>query len=152
MPSSVPSPRPVAPPPPEAPAAVRDRGVRRGASVARDALAVALVALSYFVGTRIGFALTTGDMPIATFWPPNAILLASFLLAPTGLWWVFVLALLPAHFVEQLRQGVPFATALGWFAGNSGEALLGAILIGRFGGRRGLFDTLHGASPACASD
>jgi two-component system sensor histidine kinase UhpB len=31
-----------------------------------------------------------------------------------------------------LRHGVPLATSLGWFAGNTGEALLGAFLIVQF--------------------
>jgi integral membrane sensor domain MASE1 len=83
-------------------------------SLWKDAAATAAVALSYFVGTRIGFALTAGDMPIATFWPPNAILLAAFLLAPVRLWWVFLLALIPAHLLAQAQSGVPAATSLGW--------------------------------------
>lgn len=87
-------------------------------SLWKDAAATAAVALSYFVGTRIGFALTAGDMPIATFWPPNAILLAAFLLAPVRLWWVFLLALIPAHLLAQLKSGVPLATSLGWLVGN----------------------------------
>ena len=86
--------------------------------MSKDAAATAAVALSYFAGTRIGFVLTSGDMPIATFWPPNAILLAAFLLAPVRLWWVFVLALIPAHFLAQLKNGVPLATSLGWLGGR----------------------------------
>jgi two-component system sensor histidine kinase UhpB len=99
-----------------------------------DAVLVALVALSYFVGTKIGFALTPGGAPIAVFWPPNAILLAALLLAPVRLWGAFLVALIPAHFLAQSQSGVPIATQIGWLIGNSGEALLGALLIS--GGRR----------------
>ena len=111
-----------------------------------DAAAIVLAALGYFLGTRIGFALTSGDQPIATFWPPNAILLASLLLAPMRLWWLMVIALVPAHFAVQLSNGVPVATAAGWFAGNVGEALGGALLIEQFGGRRALFDSAGGVA------
>src|ERR1700745_1919032 len=41
-----------------------------------------LVAISYYVGSQIGFFLTPAQCPIAAFWPPNAILLAAFLLTP----------------------------------------------------------------------
>ena len=119
---------------------------RRRVRLSKDAAATAAVALSYFAGTRVGFVLTSGDMPIATFWPPNAILLAAFLLAPVRLWWVFVLALIPAHFLAQLKNGVPLATSLGWLVGNCGEALLGATLIARFGGRRALFQSAQGVT------
>src|SRR5580693_4448210 len=66
-----------------------------------------LVAISYYVGSQIGFSLTSSQSPIATFWPPNAILLAAFLLTPPRIWWVLLLAVLPAHLLVQLRTGVP---------------------------------------------
>jgi signal transduction histidine kinase len=119
---------------------------RRRVRLLTDAAAIAAVALSYFFGTRIGFLLTSGNMPIATFWPPNAILLAAFLLAPARLWWAFLLALVPAHFLAQAESGVPLATSFGWLVGNCGEALLGAVLISRFGGRQVLFQSVRGVT------
>src|SRR6516164_4468879 len=92
----------------------------------RNAAYVVVVALAYYAGTRVGFALTRGDTPISFFWPPNAIVLAALLLAPVSLWWKIVLGLIPAHFLAQLPNGVPVGTALGWFVGNAGEAVLGA--------------------------
>jgi len=110
----------------------------------RNAAYVVVVALAYYAGTRVGFALTRGDTPISFFWPPNAIVLAALLLAPVSLWWKIVLGLIPAHFLAQLPNGVPVGTALGWFVGNAGEAVLGAaLLIGP--ARRGtLFHSLDG--------
>ena len=66
-----------------------------------------LVGIGYYVGTRIGFALTPSGQPNSTFWPPNAILLAAFLLAPRRIWWAFLLAVLPVHMLAQLQVGVP---------------------------------------------
>jgi two-component system sensor histidine kinase UhpB len=114
--------------------------------VFRDATAVLLVALAYFVGTRIGFILTPGNQPVAVFWPPNAILLASFLLAPVRLWGWFLIALVPAHFLAQLPLGVPPSTAFGWLIGNSGEALVGAALISHMGRRTAVFHSVRGVT------
>jgi len=97
--------------------------------VLRTSLTALLVAFGYYAGSQIGFFFTPSDAPISTFWPPNAILLAAFLLTPLRIWWVLVLAVFPAHFLVQLRAGIPAPSALGWFVGNVGEALLGAACI-----------------------
>jgi signal transduction histidine kinase len=102
-----------------------------------------LVGLSYYVGTRIGFGLTPRGQPNSTFWPPNAILLAAFLLFPRRAWWTFLLTVLPAHLFAQLHAGVPWWTAIGWFITNTGEALIGAFCITHFTRGR-TFDSVRG--------
>jgi signal transduction histidine kinase len=109
----------------------------------RTFLLALLVAISYYAGTKLGFSFTPAQTPISTFWPPNAILLAVLLLVPTRLWWAFLLAVLPAHLLVQLQSGVPMPSALGWFAGNTGEALLGAVAIRYFKKEKLLFDSLR---------
>src|SRR5947208_13109553 len=86
------------------------------------ASAALLVGLSYYIGTRIGFAWTPTGQPNSTFWPPNAILLAAFLLAPRKIWWALIVAVFPAHMIAQLQIGVPLWTAVGWFITNTSEA------------------------------
>ena len=103
-----------------------------------------LVAVGYYVGTRIGFLMTPSGEPNSTFWPANAILLAAFLLAPQRVWWTFVLAVLPAHMLAQLQSGVPMWTQLGWFISNSAEAVIGAYLITRFSRQERQFETVRG--------
>jgi signal transduction histidine kinase len=100
--------------------------------VLRTASSALLVGISYYVGTRIGFAWTPSGQPNSTFWPPNAILLAALLLTPRKAWWALLLAVLPAHMLAQLQTGVPVLTALGWFVTNISEALIGAYCITRF--------------------
>jgi len=102
-----------------------------------------LVGVSYYLGTRIGLALTPPGQPNSTFWPPNAILLAALLLAPRRIWWTFLLAALPAHLFAQLPAGVPLWTAIGWFVTNTSEALIGAFFITRFS-RGKIFDSVRG--------
>src|SRR5690242_21158717 len=111
---------------------------------ARTPIIALLVALSYYVGSQISFLLTPASTPIATFWPPNAILLAAFLLTSPRIWWVLVLAVFPAHLLVQLRTGIPLLTALAWFVGNTGEALLGAVCIRIFKKDKPLFESVYG--------
>jgi signal transduction histidine kinase len=110
------------------------------------ALVAVLVAVSYYVGSQIGFLLTPAETPIGAFWPPNAILLAAFLLAPPRMWWAFLVAVFPAHLVVQLRIGVPLLSSLGWFVGNTGEALIGAACVRYFSKGKPLFDGIRGVT------
>ena len=103
-----------------------------------------LVGIAYYIGTRIGFALTPTGQPNSTFWPPNAILLAAFLLAPSRRWWTFLLAVLPAHLLAQLQTGVPLATATGWFITNTSEALIGAFCIKQLAPKNRVFESVRG--------
>ena len=103
-----------------------------------------MVAIGYYLGSQIGFLLTPTGTPIATFWPPNAILLAALLLTPARVWWVLALAVLPAHLFVQLRAHIPLVSSLIWFVGNTGEALLGAICVRIFKKDKPLFESVHG--------
>src|ERR1700746_4060949 len=88
-------------------------------------LRFALIAgIGYYVGTRVGFALTPTGQPNSAFWPPNAILLAVLLLAPRRIWWALLVAVIPAHFLAQLPAGVPAWTAAAWLTSNTSEALI----------------------------
>jgi|tagenome__1003787_1003787.scaffolds.fasta_scaffold20987837_5 signal transduction histidine kinase len=112
--------------------------------ILRTATSALLVGISYYVGTWIGFAWTPSGQPISTFWPPNAVLLAAFLLAPRQRWWTFLLAVFPAHIIAQLHVGVPLWTAVGWFITNTSEALIGAFCITRFHGPGKMLDSVRG--------
>src|SRR4029450_9800934 len=87
-------------------------------------LAPLIVCVAYFLGAKLGFALKLHPYPISTMWPPNSILLAALLLAPTRMWWILLLAALPAHVAIQLANGVPVPMLLGWVVSNCSEALL----------------------------
>lgn len=109
----------------------------------RDSVNAIVVALAYYAGSEVGFLLKPAHSTIATFWPPSAILLAAFLLAPTRMWWIFLLAIFPAHLVVQL-PGTSLATTLGWFVANTSGAVLGAATIRRLKKENVLFDSLQG--------
>jgi two-component system, LuxR family, sensor kinase FixL len=93
----------------------------------RRVVGIALsVALAYYLGAKIGFALTLRPHPVSVLWPPNSILLAALLLTPVRVWWVILLAAFPAHLAAQLQSNVPPMMILCWFISNSCEALIGA--------------------------
>jgi PAS domain S-box-containing protein len=92
-------------------------------------LAAALVCAGYFLGSKVGFALTVHPSPISTLWPPNSILLAALLLSPTRSWAWLLLAAFPAHLAIQLANGLPESMIMLWFVSNCSEALIGAVGI-----------------------
>ena len=69
--------------------------------------AALLIALGYYLGAKIGFALTLQPTPVSTLWPPNAILLAGLLLTPLRSWGLVLLSVFVAHVVVQVQSGVP---------------------------------------------
>ncbi|HET9385113.1 MAG TPA: MASE1 domain-containing protein [Gemmatimonadales bacterium] len=88
-----------------------------------------IVGLAYYIGARIGLALTMKTQPVSTLWPPNAILLAALLLTPRRIWPFVLLGALPAHLLVELSGGIPLSMVLSWFVSNSAQALLGAALM-----------------------
>jgi two-component system, LuxR family, sensor kinase FixL len=116
----------------------RLRGLQRGPFV--PAL---LVAVGYYLGAKLGFALTLQPIPVSTLWPPNAILLAGLALTPTA-WWIHVLSLVfVAHLGVQMGTGVPLGMSLCWFISNSGEAVVGAGVLRYLGDDQPRFDRLR---------
>jgi signal transduction histidine kinase/integral membrane sensor domain MASE1 len=107
---------------------------------------VAALAVSalYLGGMKVGSALTTPGMPISTLWPPNALLMGALLVTPRRLWPLFLTVLLPVHFFFQRHLGIPPGASLGWFIGNTGEALIGAALLRATSRGEPLFATARG--------
>ncbi len=85
-----------------------------------------LVFIGYYLGARLGFALTFSPHPVSVMWPPNSILMAALLLTPSRSWWFLILAAFPAHLAAEMQSGVPWTMVLSWFISNSCEALIGA--------------------------
>jgi len=113
-------------------------------------VAIALfVFASYFLGAKIGFALTFQPHPVSVLWPPNSILLAALLLTPARIWWVVLLAAFPAHLAVQLDSGVPPTMIFCWFVSNSCEALIGAGCIRYLIDRPVRFDRLRNVGIFC---
>jgi PAS domain S-box-containing protein len=108
-----------------------------------------LVALAYYVGARIGFALTFQPHPVSVLWPPNSILLAALLLTPARMWWMILLAAFPAHLAAELERHVPPTMVFCWFISNSCEALIGAGCVRYLIDRPLRFDRLRNVAIFC---
>src|SRR6266545_3226520 len=102
----------------------------RNGSTYRRLFATSLwVFAGYYLGCKIGFALTFQPHPVSVLWPPNGILVAALLLTPPRSWWLVLLAAFPAHLVAQLQSQVPPLMILSWFVSNCCEAVIGAGLM-----------------------
>lgn len=102
---------------------------RHYAPALRRVCAALLVAVAYYVGAQIGFALTFQPHPVSTLWPPNSILFAALILLPVRSWWIPILAVFPTHLLVQLNGNIPIAMILSWFVSNCTEALIGASIL-----------------------
>ena len=130
----------------------RRQGRAGPSNVAFDLRTVAagvLVSVSYYLGAKLGFALTFQPHPISVLWPPNSILVAGLLLTPPRIWWFILLSVFPAHWAAQLQSHVPPLMILCWFLSNSCEALIGAGLTRYFGGGPIRFTSLRNAGIFC---
>jgi PAS domain S-box-containing protein len=113
---------------PNVQSAARD-GNDGGAVFDRHLLMIGLwVFAGYYLGCKIGFALTFQPHPVSVLWPPNSIVVAALLLTPVRLWWFVLLAAFPAHLAAQLQSAVPPLMIVCWFISNASEALIGAGL------------------------
>src|SRR5207237_9347368 len=61
------------------------------------------VFVGYYLGAKVGFALTFRPHPVSVLWPPNSILLAVLLLTPVRVWWVMLLSRFPASLPVLLK-------------------------------------------------
>ncbi len=120
------------------------RGNGRLAKVTSSPVTAAfLVSVAYYLGAKLGFALTLRPQPVSVLWPPNSILLAALLLTPPRWWWLLFLAVVPAHWAAQLQSDVPQIMILCWFISNCCEALIGAGSVLYLSGGKFRLDTFR---------
>src|SRR5438552_3872952 len=115
----------------------------------RPFFAALVVFAAYYLGAKIGFALTLRPHPVSVLWPPNSILVAALLLAPVRIWWVLLLAAFPAHLTAELESHVPPTMVFCWFISNSCEALISASCIRYLIDRPVRFDRLRNVGIFC---
>jgi len=102
-----------------------------------------IIAIGYYIGANLGFALTLAPVPVSVLWPTNAILLAGLFLTPVRRWPLVLTAVFVAHVGVESQSGVPLRMTLCWFLSNCTEALIGTLLLRRFSGRSLVFDSIR---------
>jgi two-component system, LuxR family, sensor kinase FixL len=105
---------------------------------------VLFVFAGYYLGARLGLALTFAPLPISVLWPPNAVLFAAMLVLPAGCWWLVAAAALPAHLLSELQVGIPPAMVVCWYVSNVSEALIGACVVRAAMGEGNPFTSVRG--------
>ena len=103
--------------------------ISRYRHILRPALLALSVSVAYYIGAKIGFALTFQPHPVSTLWPPNAILFAALLFSPVRWWWFVVLATFPAHLLTQLGADIPLPMMLCWYISNCTEGVISAAIF-----------------------
>src|SRR3954468_6081474 len=66
-----------------------------------------VVAVAYYAGCLLGFALRFPASGISFFWPPTAVLTAALLLNPLRTWGWLLLGALAAHAAAHAQNGIP---------------------------------------------
>src|SRR5262249_15665467 len=94
-------------------------------------LAPILVGLAYYLGAEAAFAIGTLTQMFAPFWPPNVVLLCALLCTAERRWWLYVLAVFPAHTPAEWGVAMPLPQLLMAFACNVAVALLNAVGLRR---------------------
>ncbi len=103
---------------------------------------VALVAGGYYLGAWFGLHYTIAPGGIAVLWPPNAVVLAAFLLYPPRHWPWFAAAALVAEMVADIPT-FPLWAAIAFGLVNVFEVTVAAFLIRYLVGAGITFTRLH---------
>jgi len=99
----------------------------------------ALVAVAYYLGAQIGFALQSPNVPQSVLWLPNSILLGVLLIVPPRTWPVYLASCYPAQMLTAWQTGAPPVTLSLLFVTNCADATLGAFLVRRLASDGGPF-------------
>jgi len=97
--------------------------------LAAQGLELAVLFVAYAITARIGLSFDALGGIATTVWPPTGIALAALTLRGPRLWPAVFLA----AFVVNANVGIPLSSALIIATGNTLEALMGAVLLRRFG-------------------
>jgi PAS domain S-box-containing protein len=101
-------------------------------SALRDASQVALLAAAYWAAAWIGLHYVTMGHSVSLVWPPAGLGFAALVLAGPRMWPGVTLG----AFLANTMTPVPLSAAAGIALGNTGEALLAALILRRVAGSR----------------
>src|SRR5262249_15885876 len=89
-----------------------------------------IVSLMYYLGAQAAFFIGTfSDKIFALFWPPNVILFCALMFVSQRRWWLYILAVFPAHAIAEHGVGMPVPQMLVAFVTNCMVALLNAYAV-----------------------
>src|ERR1700739_4422231 len=112
-------------------------------STAQLAVGLLVVAVGYFVVAKTSLDLRLGGSTKAALWPSNAILVAALLLTPVRRWWMYLLAVVPAHIVVHWTYHIGALWLAFQIGHNTLLAATAAVVLKRWEPSLFSFDRLH---------
>jgi PAS domain S-box-containing protein len=107
----------------------------------------AALALAYYLSALMGQALAFPSAPVSALWLPNALLIGVLLMVPRRQWWMFLLAILPAHLFAHFppldMRAQPAALQ---YLVDCSIALIGALAFSGAPSRTWRFDRVRSAA------
>jgi PAS domain S-box-containing protein len=97
-------------------------------SLVRVLLAVGVVGLTYYPAVLLGLFFRFPGSEVSVFWPSNALLLSSLLLSPPARWWLFIIAIIPAHCLAMTADGIP-VWRISWQIGHNTLLVCGLSMV-----------------------
>ena len=103
----------------------------------------AFIALLYYLLVVIGMKLHFSTSGLSLIWPSNALLAATLVLSPKGRWWVYLLAIIPAHIAGMSSYNLSLWWLAYQIAFNSALTATYAAILQRFKPEILYFETLR---------
>jgi PAS domain S-box-containing protein len=92
----------------------------------------AFIALLYYLLVVIGMKLHFSTSGLSLIWPSNALLAATLVLSPKGRWWIYLLAIIPAHIAGMSSYNLGLWWLAYQIAFNSALTATYAAILQRF--------------------
>jgi PAS domain S-box-containing protein len=103
----------------------------------------AFIALLYYLLVVISMKLRFSTSGLSLIWPSNALLAATLVLSPKGRWWIYLLAIIPAHIAGMSSYHVGLWWLAYQIAFNSALTATYAAILQRFKPEILYFETLR---------
>jgi PAS domain S-box-containing protein len=114
----------------------------RGAN-AHLAASLLIVAISYYLAAKTSLSLRFSGSTKAALWPTNAVLVAALLMTPVRRWWMYLLAVVPAHILVHWAYHIGAMWIVFQIVHNTVLAVAAAAILKRLGPSLFSFDRLH---------
>ena len=111
-------------------------------NAAQVAASLLIVAVAYYLAAKTSLSLRFSGSTKAALWPTNAVLVAALLLTPVRRWWMYLLAVVPAHILVHWAYHIGAMWMAFQIGHNTVLALAAAAILKRLGPSLFTFDHL----------
>jgi PAS domain S-box-containing protein len=111
-------------------------------NAAQAAASLLIVAICYYLAAKTSLSLRFSGSTKAALWPTNAVLVAALLLTPARRWWMYLLAVVPAHILVHWAYHIGAMWMALQIGHNTVLAVAAAAILKRLGPSLFTFDHL----------